>query len=532
MQVRETTCVRRVRWVALVVALAAIVPLPGVARGAAGPFARCEAPSAPRSIGVVACRREPSARLGGTTAFEYYVPPRCATRRCPTLYLLHGFGGDLTSMLGTPGRPSAWVAALTRRPPVSPYATAQPWKYADQRRWKAASPIDMVLVAPDGRTVPGGFGPGGLLDGFWADWNPRYAKGGADEAYATPPPRFESYVVDELVPFVERHLQVAKGRASRALDGESLGGYGSYAIGLLHPDEWASIGAVSGIMNILLAPGLAGPSPISAPGGLPEGQLPLLPLPALLGAPVPVTSLPGPAQNFGVVLYAFGDPVADQAYFLARQPVDLALNASADRGDRQSLAIRGFSNDTVPRVASDFSLPDYLISQAFEDLVLPTNVEMNQAFAQAGVRQHYELHAGIHKDEYWNPWLRAQAAAQYAAVRHWDGGGNPPPRPNRFSYASGEKSFSVWGWHFKVHRPVDEMLRITNATCHGYTLTGSGQVTVQPPPRCNPPRKKLRAVTTDLGPSLPVNQTAGADAIPGYERTARITLKRASYGYT
>src|SRR3954452_20023189 len=94
------------------------------------PFAHCERPDSQVTVGVVACRRMPSADLGGTTAFSYFVPPGCATHRCPTLYLLHGFGGDLTSMLGTTQRPSAWVAALNRQPPVSPAKTSQPWKYA------------------------------------------------------------------------------------------------------------------------------------------------------------------------------------------------------------------------------------------------------------------------------------------------------------------------------------------------------------------------------------------------------------------
>jgi S-formylglutathione hydrolase FrmB len=484
---------------------------------ASDPFAGCQAPTAPRVIGSVACRREPAPELGGTTAFEYYVPPGCATHRCPTLYLLHGFGGDLTSMLGTPADPSAWVAALARQPAVSPYATSQPWKYADQRKWKPAPGIDMVLVAPDGRTVPGGYGPGPLLDGFWVDWNPRYAKGGADSAYSTPPPRFASYVVDELVPFVERHLGVAAGRAYRALDGESLGGYGSYAIGLTHPDEWSTIGADSGIMNILLGPGLAGPSPVAAPDVVPPTQLPAVLLPGPLGAPVPLSDLPGPAANIGVVLYAFGDPVADQSYYLARQPVDLALNAAAFNGRQQSLMIRGFSNDTIPRMASDFSLPGYLTAQAFEDLVLPTNVEMNQAFSQAGVSQHYELHPGIHSDTYWNPWLRAQVVAQYAVVRHWDGKGSPPPDPTTFSYTSGEKDFKVWGWQFSVRRPVDEQLRITNATCSGLTLHGTGKVHVVLPKRCGG-----ESANVDLGPSMPLNQTAGEDALPGYGRTVTV----------
>lgn len=532
MQVREVggVVVRRA-WALLAVAVLAAVALPIVspasqARAVTDPFAHCQAPDAPRSIGVVACRREPAPELGGTTAFEYFVPPGCAMRRCPTLYLLHGFGGDLTSMLGTPRDPSAWVAALAHQPAVSPYATSQPWKYADQRAWKPASPIDMVLIAPDGRTVPGGYGPGPLLDGFWADWNPRYAKGGRDARYATPPPRFASYVADELVPFVEHHMRVASGRGSRALDGESLGGYGAYAIGLQHPDEWSAIGADSGIMNILLAPGLDTSSPGAVPGVLPPAQLPAVLLPAPLGAPVPLGALPGPAANIGVVLYAFGDPVADQAYYLARQPVDLALNADAHRGATQSLVIRGFSNDTIPRMASDFSLPGYFTAQAFEDLVLPTNVELNQAFARAGVRQHYELHPGIHEDVYWNPWLRVQVAAQYAALRHWDGTGHPPPRPTTFSYVSGAKRFEVWGWRFSVRRPVDELLRLTNVSCAGLTLRGTGEVTLTVPKRCHSTFRGSRVVTADLGPSLPAGDTADVDATPGYGRTVHINLTR------
>jgi S-formylglutathione hydrolase FrmB len=502
-------------------AVVAASPFAAAASGAvaASPFAACQAPDAASVVvGKVACRREPAAELGGTTAFSYFVPPGCADRRCPTLYLLHGFGGDLTSMLGTPDAPSAWVAALAHRPQVSPYATDSPWTYADQRRWKPAAPVDLVLVAPDGRTVPGGYGPGSLLDGFWADWNPKYAKAGADSRYPTRAPRFASYVVDELVPFVERHLGVARGRGSRALDGESLGGYGSYAIGLQHPDDWASIGADSGIMNILLAPGLA-PAPSGPAGLLPPTQLPPVTVPAPLGGTIPLGGLPGAAQDVAVVLYAFGDPVADQAYYLARQPVDLAGNARARRGGRQSLLIRGFSNDTIPRQPSDFSLPGYLTAQAFEDLVLPTNLELNQAFAAAGVSQHYELHPGIHSDTYWNPWLRAQVAAQYARLRHRDGTGRPPPYPTTFDYLSGAASFTVWGWHVRARRPVAEMLRLTDVSCHGFTVHGTGRVTIITPPRCG-----KRTLTLNLGPSLPTSEIAGADALPGYGRTVRVTL--------
>jgi S-formylglutathione hydrolase FrmB len=428
-------------------------------------------------------------------------------------------------MLGTEDHPSAGVAALDRQPPVAPSSTDRPWDYADPATWKPARPLDVVLVAPDGRTAPDGYGPAPLLEGFWADWNPRYARGGSDARYDTPPPRFASYVVDELVPYVERHLGVAGGRGARALAGTSLGGYGSYAIGLTYPDEWASIGAVSGIMNILLAPGVSPSSYTGAPGMQPPVQAGPATIPAPLGGTVPLDALPGPARDIGVVFYAFGDPAVDQAYYRARQPVDLAMNAAARRGDRQSLVIRGFSNDTVARRPADLSLPDYFVAQGFEDLVLPTNLEMNQAFADQGVRQHYELHPGLHADTYWNPWLRDQVEAQYAAMRH-PGGGDPPPAPSTFSYGSAAKTFDVWGWQVAVNRPVLEFLRLTDVSCHGFTARGTGRVRVVVPGRCHTGLDGSRVAHVDLGPSMPTDAPAGADAVAAYGRTVRVELTR------
>ncbi|MGN6474252.1 MAG: hypothetical protein ACTHK4_11480, partial [Mycobacteriales bacterium] len=74
-------------------------------------------------------------------------------------------------------------------------------------------------------------------------------------------------------------------------------------------------------------------------------------------------------------------------------------------------------------------------------------------------------------------------------------------------------------------RPVNEMLRITNATCNGLTLQGTGVVTVKVPNHCPHARKQVRVVTANLGPSMPTNQSAGEDALPVYGRTIHIDLK-------
>lgn len=524
---------RLARWSAAAAVVAAVA-VPTASRGAvAGPYDGCAAAGSPVRVGVVACQTLPSAALGGTTAFSYFVPPECAPARvaarhvpCPTLYLLHGFGGDLHSMLGTADHPSGWVAALSSKPKTPPADSPEPWMLADPSSWVRARSLPVVLIAPDGRTVPDGFGPAAGLEGFWADWNPRYAKGGDSQRYGTPAPRFAAELTDELVPYVEAHFPVGIGRDWRALAGTSLGGYGSYAIGLLHPDFFASIGAVSGIMNILLLPGLDasdGPRPVGVSVS-PPAQLPATAVPGVAGASVPLSALPGQARGFAVATYAFGDPGADQSYYRGRMPRDLAINAHAEQvfadRSRQSLAIRGFSNDAVPRQPSDFSSPPgYLGAEAFEAIVLASNIEQNQAFADAGVQQHYERHPGIHSDAYWNPWLRGQLEAQYASLLHPDGTGHPPPWPTIFDYRSNASQFAVWGWKFSVKRTASEFVDLTDVTCNALTIRGTGDVTVVPAPLCHDD-----SVTVHLGAGLPTNAPAGADEASAYGNVVRVRL--------
>jgi S-formylglutathione hydrolase FrmB len=491
----------------------------------AGCAARTETPTV--VVGIVSCQELASPALGGTTAFSYFVPPACAPasgRRCPVLYLLHGFGGDYTSMLGTGAHPTAWVAALDSGPPVDPHSVTDPWSYSDPVHWVQRPPLDVILVAPDGRTVPRGYGPAPGVDGFWVDWNPRYGGGGDEPRYRTPAPGFATDVMNEILPYVESHLPTRSGREWRALAGTSLGGYGSYQLGLAHPDLWSSLGSVSGALNLLVLPGAdptAAPSPV---GVQPPGAAPYHPLPGAVGV-LPGSVSPNEAEDVNATTLALGDPVADQAYYRGRNPRDLVLNARAFRAGRQVSELRGFSNDAVPRRGADLSSPsDYLTAQGFEALVLDMNIDFQAAAADVGVIDHYELHPGIHSDPYWNPWLRGQLESQYASLRHDDGGGNPPPPPDRFDYRSVQRSFSIWGWRFDVTRPTDEFLELRNVSCRSLTLRGTGEVTLQVPAGCQTGRNGSRVVRADLGPSMPTDAPAGADATPVYGRTVTLDL--------
>jgi S-formylglutathione hydrolase FrmB len=494
---------------------------------AASPFPDCApATTTPTLVvGSVSCLLVHGATLGGDDPVSYYVPPACDPvlgRRCPVLYLLHGFGGDYHGMLGTAAKPSGWVKALAAGPPVDPRAVADSWNYPPET-WVAKPALDLILVAPHGRTLPGGFGPVAGLDSFWTDWNPRYAKGGDSPKYATPPPRFSAFLTDELLPYVEAHFPTASGREWRAIAGTSLGGYGSYKNGLQHPDLWTSMGSVSGAHNFLFTPGLD-PGHASSPVGL----QPPVPVGSVLvpgtATNVPMSALPSQAQGFASALLALGDPAADNAFYRGNMPRDLAMNGHAVDGAKQSLYIKGFSNDTVPRRTADAT--DF-IGLAFEDIVLPMNVSMELAFQNEGVQNDYDLHPGLHSDAYRYPWLREQLESQYARVLHEDGTGSPPPLPTRFDYRSVSTDFSVWGWTVHAQRVPVEFLELRDVTCSALTLQGTGVVTLIVPDSCPTPASGSRTVTADLGPSMPTQDPANLGATPAYGRTVTLDLTRA-----
>ena len=467
-------------------------------------FPGCKVPPAAGStpavvVGTVACQELKSSALGAPAPFEYYVPSECTRTPktpCPVMYLLHGFGGDYTEMLGSPGTTtSAWVQAETKAPPAG--FQTDPWSYYDPATWHPVAPKDdlaFILVAPLGQTLPGGYGPAAGMDSYWVDWNPRYALHGDEQRYATPPPRFEQYVTQELPAFVDGFLPVQPGRAGQAIAGVSLGGYGAFKLGLQHPDLYSSMMSVSGAMNFLFAPA---PGPVNP---LVQSPIPIsyTPLPAVSGE---VTGAPLPSQvgTFVTALDAFGDPAADQAYFRGNMPTDLAENG-------HGIGINSFVNDLVPVPTR----PQDLSSEPFELIVFPMNMDMQADFTAAGVPNTFAIHQGNHSDVYRNAWFRGLEDFAYAKALH------PDPAPTGFGYRSISTNFAIWGWHFAGVRADTEFLDLSNVSCHQLTLSGSGTWTVTPPPPCHE-----RAVKVNLGPSAATDQP-----LPLFGETRTISLPK------
>jgi diacylglycerol O-acyltransferase / trehalose O-mycolyltransferase len=123
-----------------------------------------------------------------------------ARRRYPVLYLLHGAGADYR----------AWTR----------YGNAE----AITARAK------MIVVMPDGGT-----------DGWYTDW---YISGKPVQ------PRWETYHVGELVPWVDATYRTVAARRGRAVAGLSMGGFGALSYAARHPRTFAAAASFSGALEI------------------------------------------------------------------------------------------------------------------------------------------------------------------------------------------------------------------------------------------------------------------------------------------
>ncbi len=139
---------------------------------------------------------------GDTRAYYVYTPPgydASAAARYPVLYLIHGANGTAADWTAV-GRANFMADNLL----------------ADGRM------IPMIIVMPAGHTLP--------ITG---------------KAQPENGPRFERYLLEEVIPAVEKKYRVLADRDHRAIMGLSMGGAHALGCGLGHPEAFAWVGAFS-----------------------------------------------------------------------------------------------------------------------------------------------------------------------------------------------------------------------------------------------------------------------------------------------
>jgi len=142
-----------------------------------------------------------------THEFLVYLPPGYFTSsaRYPVLYLVHG-AGDTALAWTTAGAANLVLDSLIAEKKAVPMIVVMPFNGSNN-------------PAPPPTAPPAGQGPA--------------------------PSQFETYMVKELIPYVDAKYRVAPGRQNRAMAGLSAGGAATYNVGLNHLELFSSFGMFS-----------------------------------------------------------------------------------------------------------------------------------------------------------------------------------------------------------------------------------------------------------------------------------------------
>lgn len=139
-----------------------------------------------------------SALLGKTVPYNVALPPdyrTSRTKRYPVLYLLHGLTGHY----------SDW----TTKTNVADYASRH----------------GMIIVTPEGN------------DGWYTD------------SATISGDKYESYILKELIPDVQKRYRTIETRYGRGIAGLSMGGYGALKFGLKSPGTFNFAASMSGALG-------------------------------------------------------------------------------------------------------------------------------------------------------------------------------------------------------------------------------------------------------------------------------------------
>lgn len=117
------------------------------------------------------------------------------TLRYPVVYLLHGLSGHFDN----------WTTKTKLA------------EYAAQHNY--------LIVTPEGN------------DGWYTD------------SVTVPADRYESYIVKELIPLIDKKFRTLADREHRVIAGLSMGGYGALKFGLKYPEMFTLVGSFSGALN-------------------------------------------------------------------------------------------------------------------------------------------------------------------------------------------------------------------------------------------------------------------------------------------
>lgn len=247
------------------------------------------------------------------------------TTRYPVLYLLHGGFGNYTD----------WTTVGQAEP--------------------LTADLPLIVVMPDG-------GQGG----WYTNWS-NYGAGG--------PPEWETYHVEQLIPWIDAHYRTVADRSGRGIAGLSMGGFGTMSYAARHPDLFTAAASFSGAVDLRN-----------------------LPVRMLIGIS-PLATDDAPGSIFGV------PPVLDAPLANAHNPWALAANL---RGMHIALYTgNGHPGPLDGPGAQPLDIQEYEVHQM--------NVSLHQRLASLGIAHTWvDYGNGSHSWPYWNRDLSQELPALMA----------------------------------------------------------------------------------------------------------------------
>lgn len=336
-------------------------------------------------------------------------------RRFPVLYLFHGTSGGADDWLDAGG-----VEAAT-----------------------AAYP--MVVVMPDA----GYDGNGGS---WFTDW--------VDQGTPLGAANWESFHVQQLVPYIDRHVRTLHARGSRAIAGLSQGGFGALSYAARHPDLFVAA---------------AGFSPAPDIWRDPRARVVGTTLVAAI-----MSGLNGVEPNA-----PFGDPLTHELTWAGHNPASLVTNLG-----HTDVAL--WCGNGIP---GPLDPPGDVQGTPVEIAAHESTTYFTQAAQHDGVAVTFtDYGPGTHS---WPYWARDLTAYLPRLQQVFDQHRRPP---RRVDYRATEGSWAEWGWRVRSTAGPG-WTALENAGARRFTFTGrSAEITT--PGRYRPRRAYAVTWLRGSGPAV------------------------------
>jgi S-formylglutathione hydrolase FrmB len=289
--------------------------------------------------------------------------------------------------------------------------------YATWAQMGVAAPLEglnAIVVMPEGGS------------GWYTDWWNDGERGS---------PAWESYELNEVIPYVRAHYRILPQRRYHAIAGVSMGGLGAaYLAGRL-PGYFGSMASLSGFVDLQYYPQLVDPGM-----GLTSE--------APLQGDDDSDPVEGPPDGF---------------YFAGHNPTQLAMNLKHTR----LFETTGTGTPSSAGLADPFSGPTAAISlpegSALESLVIyPMNQLYHQALTAAAVNSTYQVHAGGHD----SPDFLAEVKAMVA----WGLFKPVVTDPRSWMNDTVATTGHLWAIGYRFSKPPDQLVRFKRT---GRTLSVS-----------------------------------------------------------